>query len=370
MSVSRVFQGSILTFLMLLWSGAVAAQQQGRSVAPRRDVQDAIVRVETYALVQGRAQLYQQGTGFVVSPQGHVMTAAHVIPKGGSGAIEIRITRRGDQPLDLRAQLVGEPDADSDTALVQVQGLGAVAPLCFADSEALRPGVRLVKYGFPRNGPIAPVTGTLSNRSGEVRPDLAESRSSYWWGAGPPRRMWLLSLPLLGGDSGGPVLTEEGFVAGIACCGVPADAHLGYMVPETAFVALRRRVGFSDAECQRAHQLASNPGFTRQMVGKWAGDYICETGNGRIEHTITVRPDGKLAVRECFRRDFRQGCLDYDRIGEMPGKERTLEMFAPRINAFSESYRLELTFDPSFRTSLGVYDGHRTCRRMNLQRVQ
>ena len=355
----------LLLSLLLSWPGTCPAQQR----AVRRDVQEAIVRLETRQAVAGQMQLYQQGTGFVVSPRGHVITSAHVIPRNTApGAFELRVNRRGNQPVDLEAQLVGQPDADADAALLLVPGLGAVTPLCFADSERLEPGSRLVKYGFPRAGPIAPVTGTLSNRSGEVRADLQASSGRFWWGGGPPRRMWLLSLPLLPGDSGGPVLTEDGLIAGIACCGVPEDLHLAYMVPETAFVALRRRLEFSDGDCLRGHQQAANPSITQRIVGVWEGPYRCETGDGTIRMTITVAPSGRISVHEAFSRPPRSGQHAYLDVTESRTKPRTLEMRAARTFFAAEEYRLELSFDEQFRTARGVYVGHRTCRHMELQR--
>ena len=134
------------------------------------------------------------GTGFVVSRQGHVLTANHVI----DGCRGIRTT---DEGRTKQLTLVGT-DEGNDLALLK---LPAPAPSIarFREGHNIRPGDGVVVVGFPLHGLLATeanvTTGTVSALAG----------------IGNNTRFLQITAPVQPGNSGGPLLDQGGNIVGI-----------------------------------------------------------------------------------------------------------------------------------------------------------
>jgi S1-C subfamily serine protease len=131
------------------------------------------------------------GTGFFVSGEGHIVTNAHVV----EGCRDVRASRGGE----LTKIAV---DTASDLALY----LAKEKPSVFAhlrSGRGARVGEAVVAIGFPMSGLLSsdPIvtTGSISALSG-VNND---------------RRMIQISAPIQPGNSGGPLLGENGSVVGV-----------------------------------------------------------------------------------------------------------------------------------------------------------
>jgi S1-C subfamily serine protease len=132
-------------------------------------------------------------TCFAVAPDGHLLTAYHAV--NGAGEIRVRLA----DGRELRAS-VERADRDHDLALLRVQA-DALPYLALGDSDDARHGTRVFTFGFP----AVPLLGR--------EPKFTEGVVSS---LGAPARPWLLlSLPVLPGNSGGPVLDESGRVLGV-----------------------------------------------------------------------------------------------------------------------------------------------------------
>jgi len=132
------------------------------------------------------------GTGFFVSDRGHIVTNAHVV----AGCRVLRASSGGP----LRKVAV---DEESDLALYTA----AERPGTFArlrGGRGARPGEPVVAVGFPLSGLLStdPIvtTGVISALSG----------------IGNDRRRIQITAPLQPGNSGGPLLGENGSVVGVA----------------------------------------------------------------------------------------------------------------------------------------------------------
>jgi TolA protein len=134
------------------------------------------------------------GTGFVVSRQGHILTNDHVVENCPS----IRVIIDGQQkevPVVAR-------DKENDLAIVKLSGtVSNVAR--FRKGRNIRSGDNVVVVGFPYHSLLASeanvTTGTVSALAG-LRNDT---------------RFLQIAAPVQPGNSGGPVLDKSGHVIGI-----------------------------------------------------------------------------------------------------------------------------------------------------------
>jgi serine protease Do len=141
-------------------------------------------------LRRSTVQVGRGGSGVIWSPEGRIITNAHVVDGAGSSrAVEIELWngRR------LRGE-IAQKDRRRDLALVQVEasGLPAATP---GDSNALRVGELVIAVGNPLGFIGAASTGVVHR---------VEHRS------------WVVSqLRLAPGNSGGPLANARGEVVGI-----------------------------------------------------------------------------------------------------------------------------------------------------------
>jgi serine protease Do len=140
-------------------------------------------------------QSASQGSGFVISADGYVLTNHHVVD--GADKIRVRLADR----REFEAKLVGS-DAQSDVAVLKVSASG-LPFLRTGDSKTLKPGQWVVAIGSPFGLEHSVTAGIVSavgrNTGGQqryvpfIQTDVAINR----------------------GNSGGPLLNTRGEVVGI-----------------------------------------------------------------------------------------------------------------------------------------------------------
>ncbi|MCA8986155.1 MAG: trypsin-like peptidase domain-containing protein [Planctomycetaceae bacterium] len=133
-----------------------------------------------------------EGSGVVISPEGHVLTAAHVVGELGKSVIIIFNDGRRH-----RATVVGI-DARSDAAIVRLNGRGPYDFVPMAEDYFVNTGDWVIAIGHPNGYEVSrlPVV-----RVGRVV-DTA-------------KRTLQTDCSLVGGDSGGPLFDMHGRVVGI-----------------------------------------------------------------------------------------------------------------------------------------------------------
>lgn len=171
------------------------------------------------------------GSGVLISPAGHVLTAAHVVAPDTrtvtvSGIrIEVRQTVRkievllpGDEagqalpPLD--ASLLAS-DAALDLAVVSVNG-PALPFLDLGDSDALAIGESVEAVGFPF-GEDVEVGRPRAAETVAPAPSVSRGNlSAYREDGQGDRRFIQVTAPLNAGNSGGPIVDADGYVVAIA----------------------------------------------------------------------------------------------------------------------------------------------------------
>lgn len=159
------------------------------------------------------------GSGAVISPFGHIVTAAHVIKD--STYIEV-IT-----PAGTFAGSVLNCDEQNDVALLKIeQAFELHIPV--GRSSEVRLGQSVATIGFPNigiQGHSPKVTQGMISGDNGIQNDI---------------RMWQISVPIQPGNSGGPLLDETGRMVGVvvATLGLRAVQVTG-SVPQNVNYAIK-----------------------------------------------------------------------------------------------------------------------------------
>ena len=155
----------------------------------------------------------QTGTGFVVSP-GRVVTNAHVVAGVSQPVVEVP----GGGAMPGRVVYF---DSKRDLAVLAVDGLPTAAlPL----SSDLPAGTAAAFAGYPHGGPYQSKPATVQGSSTVLVPDI--------YGNNPvPDEVYKLAGDVQPGNSGGPLLTTNGEVAGVIFAKTTSNAALGFAIP-------------------------------------------------------------------------------------------------------------------------------------------
>ena len=169
------------------------------------------------------------GSGWVAAPE-TVVTNAHVV----AGQDDTEVLAGGRDPA--RAAFAVHFDTRNDLAVLRVPGLDAPALPLGGDP---RPGEPAAIMGFPLNGPFDVRAGRLGTTQ--------RVTSSDAYGRGPVERSITVLRGLVRpGNSGGPMIDEEGRVATTVFAATTSGPRGGYGVPNAvvrrALDGLRGRV--------------------------------------------------------------------------------------------------------------------------------
>jgi len=160
-----------------------------------QELQEAVVRIDVQDY-DGDGVPDGTGSGFFVSPDGYVLTNHHVVV----GSDEVTITWDGGDRT-VQGTVVGRSSC-ADLALIQVDGSDFVYLEWSAAPLTLEQPVRTV--GFPLG------TNNLTFKSGSVSKQEVDP---FPWT--PTLDIFEHSAQIIGGNSGGPVLSEHGEVVGV-----------------------------------------------------------------------------------------------------------------------------------------------------------
>jgi serine protease Do len=135
------------------------------------------------------------GSGFIVSPDGIIVTNNHVI----QNATDIKVTL--DDGTELPAKLLGA-DAKSDLAVLKVKAPKPLATIAWGDSDKLKLGDQILAIGNPFGIGTTVTAGIVSARGRDLH-------------SGPYDDFIQIDAPINHGNSGGPLVDREGNVVGI-----------------------------------------------------------------------------------------------------------------------------------------------------------
>ena len=141
------------------------------------------------------------GSGFIISPDGYVVTNNHVISAGAQGATVDEITVTMTDGKEYKAKLVGHDDT-ADLAVLKIEG-GPFPYVKFGDSKGARVGDWVIAIGNPFGIGSSVTAGIISalHRTTEL--------------SGPYDRFIQTDASINRGNSGGPMFDMNGNVIGI-----------------------------------------------------------------------------------------------------------------------------------------------------------
>jgi serine protease Do len=132
------------------------------------------------------------GSGFIISPDGYVLTNAHVV----EGADEVYVTLNDTR--EFKAKIIGS-DKTTDVAVVKVEGSN-LPRVAIGDSNKIRPGEWVIAIGSPFNLENTVTAGIISAKARDTGDYLPLIQTD---------------VAVNPGNSGGPLINMRGEVIGI-----------------------------------------------------------------------------------------------------------------------------------------------------------
>lgn len=253
-----------------------------------------------------------EGTGFVVTEDGHIATNNHVVR--GAEKIVVRFSDGRDAP----ATVVGT-DAETDIAVLKVE-LAGLTPIEFANSDGAEVGDWVIALGSPFGLKDSVTAGIISAKGREV-------------GLSPLESYLQTDAQINPGNSGGPLVDMDGKVVGVNTAiesrsggsdgiGFAIPANMAKLVVESIIAGSTPTRGYLGVQLQPMDpSLAENFGFSGQGVlvntvvdagpaeraGLQVGDIITKV-NGeptptmhRVQRAIRLCQPGAECPLEIFR---------------------------------------------------------------------
>ncbi|MDQ0868038.1 S1-C subfamily serine protease [Arthrobacter sp. V1I9] len=207
---STVIGNGIPTLIQGLDHGPAAPVPDASTDTPALNrAAESVLRIAGTAYHCGQNQT---GTGFVVS-EDRVVTNAHVV--AGVSQPVVEMPDGGAMP----GQVVYF-DTRHDLAVLAVEDLPA-QPLAL--SADLPNGSAAAFAGYPHGGPFQSRPATVQDITTVLVPDIYGTNPS-------PEEIYRLAGNVQPGNSGGPLLTTEGQVAGVIFAKATSDAEMGFAI--------------------------------------------------------------------------------------------------------------------------------------------
>ena len=247
-----------------------------------------------------RRGLGGQGSGFVVAPDGLILTNSHVVHKARIIHVSLSDGRR------LPAELIGE-DPDTDLAVIRASESG-LASLTLGDSRAIRVGQLVIAIGNPLGfsatvtaGVVSALGRSLRSRSGRLMDDIIQTDAA-----------------LNPGNSGGPLVNARGEVIGVNTAVISgAQGFCFAIAANTAQFVVGRLI--RDGRIRRSYVgvAGQNTPIARQIVRF----YNLPASSGIL--VVTIEPDSP-AARSMLREGDIVVALDGHDVGGIDQLHRLL----------------------------------------------
>ncbi|MBI3003720.1 MAG: trypsin-like peptidase domain-containing protein [candidate division NC10 bacterium] len=286
--------GRALVLLVLALGAGWPVQAAGRTpdeentIAVFRRLAPGVVYITTLFAQEGPAPAPARrgvGSGFVVSPEGHVLTNAHVV----EGSEDIRVALPGHERR--RARLIGL-DAATDVAVLQIENPPpdlTVIPL--GTSTGLEIGQKVLAIGNPFGLSQTLTVGVVSG----LERFLPTSRETV---AG---HVIQTDAAINVGNSGGPLLTSDGQAVGVNTAIIQGAQSIAFAIPIDTVKAvlpqllregrvIRPWIGISgkfvDEGLRKVFNVPLTSGFLVEDVGKGSPAERADIREGTLDVTV------------------------------------------------------------------------------------
>lgn len=182
----------------------------------------SVARVSGTAYACGRSST---GSGFVIGPD-RVVTNAHVVAGVDQPVVEL-------PGVPAREGRIVYFDPIDDLAVIAVDDLG-VAALPF--SPTLEAGAGAVVLGYPLGGPFTMTSAGVQSMGTAPVPDIYDESAA-------PREVYSLQAAVRPGNSGGPLVTDDGEVAGVVFARAENDPERGYAMTMAELAPVAEQAG-------------------------------------------------------------------------------------------------------------------------------
>jgi serine protease Do len=188
-----------------------------------------------------------QGSGFIISEDGYILTNHHLVGEAESVWVKI-----GDSP-DIKAQIIGT-DPDTDVAVIKIKKTG-LPHLELADSDKIEVGEWVVAIGNPFGLSHTVTAGIVS----------AKGRSA---GINKYEDFIQTDAAINPGNSGGPLIDLDGKVIGInaAIIGPGGNIGIGFAIPANLAKKVYKDL-ISEGKVVRGYLGVSIQDLTEDMAG-------------------------------------------------------------------------------------------------------
>lgn len=197
---------------LALLTGFAPLEAAAQSAPPRRDIptiaKSAKGAIVTIVMADDEKPI-ALGTGFLVNPDGAIVTNFHVIAKGSVGVV--KFADGAIFPVDG----VLATDKFHDLALIKIHGK-AFPTLPLGDSNEIQVGEGVVAIGNPEGLELTVSNGILSG----IRSDEKGEE-----------KLLQITAPISHGSSGGPLFNMSGEVVGINALFLEGGESLNFAIP-------------------------------------------------------------------------------------------------------------------------------------------
>jgi serine protease Do len=162
------------------------------------------------------------GTGFVVDPDGVILTNNHVV----EGAEDLTVTTQDGRDVDAR---VVATDPQHDLAVLRVEGAN-LPTVSLGDSSDLAVGERVVAIGYALSlsgGPTV-TSGIISSLARTIQ--VRDPQAGFENAIRTYEDVLQTDAALNAGNSGGPLVTLDGEVIGINAAGNSQAENIGFAI--------------------------------------------------------------------------------------------------------------------------------------------
>jgi serine protease Do len=300
-----------------------------------------------------------QGSGFFISPEGHIVTNNHVV----ANAVQLQIVKDDGTVLD--AKVIGT-DPKTDLALLKVEGKNAFPFVSFADD-------------LPKTGEWVIAMGNPFGLGGTVTAGIVSAMGRDI-GSGPYNDFLQIDAPVNRGNSGGPTFNMDGRVIGVnTAIYSPSGGSVGiaFDIPATTVkpvIAQLKERGFVERgwigvqvqpvtkeiadslgtkETEGALVSGTQPDSPAAMAGLKVGDVITTLNGSKVKDSRDLaRQVAGMAPNSPVEVGFvREGKQDTAKvtIAQLKDQPKPNRETAPQSGANPQSSRLGIAVAPAAR---------------------